>query len=188
MEFLASTDPRISVGDFTYGNPRFMIWEPHERISIGRFCSVAEGVTIFGGGEHRLDWTSTYPMRIMLGEAGAYQDGHPHTKGPTTIGHDVWLGFNAIVLSGVTIGHGAVIGAGAVVTGDVPAYAVVAGNPARRVRSRFSGDSVERLLQLAWWDWPIETVRQHIGALNGPLTDDALLVLEQVGRSLRRTG
>lgn len=185
MEFLKSQDARIVVGDCTYGQPKFMIWEPHERITIGKFCSIAEGVTIFAGGEHRLDWISTYPMRIMLNEAGAHQDGHPHTKGPTVIGNDVWLGFGSTVLSGVTIGHGAVVGAGAVVARDVEPYSIVAGNPARLVRARLDAGLAKRLLAVAWWDWPLETIRQQIGQLNGSIDEGRLQALERVAETQR---
>ena len=83
------------------------------------------------------------------------------SRGDTVVGHDVWLGYSALVLPGVTIGHGAVVAAGSVVARDVPPYAVVAGNPARVVRSRFSEEDVERLLRAAWWYWPIELVTDH---------------------------
>ncbi|WP_456953782.1 CatB-related O-acetyltransferase [Lysobacter sp. HA35] len=122
-------DSRVSVGRFTYGNPAIRMWLPHERVEIGSFCSIAEDVTIFGGGEHRVDWVTTFPMRIAFAHELAHVDGHPSTKGPTCIGHDVWLGHGATILSGVQIGHGAVIGARAVVTSDVSPYAVVGGNP-----------------------------------------------------------
>ncbi|AEQ97957.1 CatB-related O-acetyltransferase [Xanthomonas oryzae pv. oryzicola] len=156
---LVTDDPRISVGRFTYGDPQFKVWSEGERIDIGAFCSIADGVLIFGGGEHRLDWVTTYPLRIALNSPGAGQDGHPHTKGPTVIGNDVWIGHGAIVLSGVTVGDGVCVGAGAVVSKDVPPYAIVAGNPARVVRMRFDEQVIARLLEIRWWQWPIEKIR-----------------------------
>lgn len=156
---LVSSDPRITVGRYTYGPPQFKIWSENERIDIGAFCSIAEGVVIFGGGEHRLDWVTTYPLRIALGSPGAGSDGHPHSKGRTVIGNDVWIGYGAMVVSGVTVGDGACIGAGAVVSRDVPPYAVVVGNPARVVRMRFDEQSIARLLQIRWWEWPIDRIR-----------------------------
>jgi acetyltransferase-like isoleucine patch superfamily enzyme len=156
---LVSSDPRISVGRFTYGNPQFKVWSEGERIDIGAFCSIADGVIIFGGGEHRPDWVTTYPLRIAFNSPGAGQDGLPHTKGRTFIGNDVWIGHGAMVLSGVTVGDGACIGAGAVVSKDVPPYAIVAGNPARVVRMRFDEQVVARLLEIRWWRWPIEKIR-----------------------------
>lgn len=162
---LTSADPRIRIGRFTYGNPRLLLWDDKERIEIGSFCSIADDVAIFGGGEHRPDWVTTYPLRIAFGDEDAGRDGHPSSKGPTVIGHDVWIGFRATILSGVRIGNGAVIGAGAVVTDDVPAYAIVAGNPARLVRFRFSVEQVQGLQRLAWWDWDVEMIRAQVGEL-----------------------
>jgi acetyltransferase-like isoleucine patch superfamily enzyme len=140
---LIPTDSRVSVGRFTYGNPQFMLWDDSERIQIGSFCSIASEVVIFGGGEHRTDWVTTFPLRIAFGDPLAGKDGHPASKGETRIGNDVWIGFRAMVLSGVTIGDGVVIGTGAVVAADVPSYAIVAGNPAK---------VIEKLLALRWWE------------------------------------
>lgn len=156
---LVSNDPRISVGEMTYGKPNFMIWAEDERIDIGSFCSIAEDVSIFGGGEHRTDWVTTYPLRIAFNEALANKDGHPASKGHTRIGNDVWLGYRAIVMSGVTIGDGAVVGAGAVVTKDVPPYAIVGGNPARVRKFRFSPEVIDELLEIKWWRWPLEQIK-----------------------------
>jgi acetyltransferase-like isoleucine patch superfamily enzyme len=164
---LSSGDPRIRVGRFTYGNPAFRLWSSGERIEIGAFCSIADGVTIFGGGEHNTHWVTTFPLRIALGEDGAGLDGHPASKGPTLIGNDVWIGDGATILSGVTIGDGAVVGAGAVVAQDVPPYHVVAGNPARQVRARFAPEVVAALLRIRWWDWPLERIRAQVAGLCG---------------------
>lgn len=156
---LVPTDPRITVGRYTYGTPQLKVWSDGERIDIGAFCSIADDVIIFGGGEHRLDWVTTYPLRIALNSPGAGQDGHPHTKGRTVIGNDVWIGHGAMVVSGVTVGDGACIGAGAVVSKDVPPYAIVAGNPARVVRTRFEPHAIAQLLKIRWWTWPIDKIR-----------------------------
>lgn len=91
IEILRSDDPRIRVGYGTYGKPRFRLWDESERIEIGKFYSIAEDVTIFGGGEHRTDWVTTYPLRIAFGDPLGGRDGLPASKGPTRIGHDVWL-------------------------------------------------------------------------------------------------
>lgn len=161
---LRSDDPRISVGRFTYGNPALKVWADDESIAIGAFCSIADDVVIFGGGEHRSEWVTTFPLRIAFGDPLAGRDGHPANKGPTRIGNDVWLGHGATVLSGVSIGDGAIIGARAVVAKDVPPYAVVAGNPGTVVRKRFSDRQIEALLAIRWWEWPIEQIhaRQHL--------------------------
>ncbi len=104
IDSLVSGDQRISVGRFTYGNPALKVWGEGESLSIGAFCSIADDVVIFGGGEHRSDWITTFPLRIAFGDALAGSDGHPASKGPTCIGNDVWIGHGACVLSGVTIG------------------------------------------------------------------------------------
>lgn len=137
----------FSVGKHTYGNPEILEWGEGASLSIGAFCSIGEGVTIFLGGEHRLDWISTFPFNILW-ECGKGFQGHPATKGDVVIGNDVWIGRNAVILSGVHIGDGAVIGTEAVITKDVPPYGVAAGNPARVVRLRFDARSIRNLLQL----------------------------------------
>ena len=87
------------------------------------------------------------------------------SPGDTVLGNDVWLGYGVTVLPGVRIGHGAIVGAGSVVTADVPDYGVVAGNPARLIRMRFSEEDVALLLRLAWWDWPVDKVTRHARTL-----------------------
>lgn len=168
---LHSDDPRISVGRFTYGNPQLKVWSEDESISIGAFCSIAEDVVIFGGGEHRSEWVTTFPLRIAFGDPLAGKDGHPANKGATRIGNDVWIGHGATILSGVTVGDGAIIGARAVVTRDVAPYAVVTGNPARQVKMRFSPEQVEALLRIRWWDWPIEDIHARQAELCGGSVD-----------------
>lgn len=162
---LIPTDSRVSVGRFTYGNPQFMLWDDSERIKIGSFCSIADEVVIFGGGEHRTDWVTTFPLRIAFDDPLKGKDGHPASKGETKIGNDVWIGFRAMILSGVTIGDGVVIGAGAVVAADVPPYAIVAGNPAKVIRLRFAPNVIKRLLELRWWEWDINKIKTSISLL-----------------------
>jgi acetyltransferase-like isoleucine patch superfamily enzyme len=155
---LFSEDSRIEIGRFTYGNPEFKLWQADEKIQIGSFCSIADNVVIFAGGEHNTHWITTYPLRIVFDLLGKNQDGHPATKGQTIIGNDVWIGYGATILSGVKIGDGAVIGACSVVASDVPAYAIYAGNPARHVRYRFKKREIKKIQKLAWWDWPLESI------------------------------
>ena len=155
-------DERVTVGRHTYGARRgaFNIWLPDDRVTIGSFCSLAEGVR-FVFGEHALDTVSSYPLRTKLAHEGL-RNVDAFNKGPIIVGNDVWIGTNAIILSGITIGHGAVIGAGAVVTRDVPPYAVALGLPAKVRRYRFRPDQIELLLRIAWWDWPDDRVRREL--------------------------
>ena len=115
---------RYSIGDFTYGNPNVLSYTLKEKLIIGKFCSIASNVTIFLGGEHRSDWVTTFPFNVRFKEFNSFE-GHPKSKGNVEIGNDVWIGFKATLLSGVIIGDGAVIGACALVTSDVPPYAIV---------------------------------------------------------------
>ena len=156
---------RHSLGEWSYGRPRVLEWGEGGELSIGRFCSIAEEVTILLGGEHRTDWVSTYPFAEMTG-ADVPGTGHPRSKGKVAIGHDVWIGRGALILSGVTLSSGCVVGAHAVVSKSVPPYAIVAGNPARVVRMRFDEGTIAALLETAWWDWPIERIRETAGLLS----------------------
>ena len=152
------------VGEWSYGKPKIIAFEDRSFLRIGKFCSFSDDVTILLGGEHNLTWISTYPFSEFFASAQAYP-GHPRSKGNIVIGHDVWVGTGAIILSGVSIGNGAVIGARSVVTSDVPPYSITAGNPARHLRYRFPQDVRDRLEALAWWDWPREKIEQAIPLL-----------------------
>lgn len=143
----------MKVGRHTYGEYKIISFRNDAEITIGAFCSLAE-CFIFGGGNHRPDWISTFPFSDFQEWGIGHVPGLPATKGPVVIGNDVWIGHHAVILSGVTIGDGAVIGACAVVASDVPPYSIVAGNPARVIRKRFSDEDTEFLLALKWWDWP----------------------------------
>jgi acetyltransferase-like isoleucine patch superfamily enzyme len=157
----AFTHPQISVGEYTYGLRRdcFFPYHPEDRVLLGKFCSIAEGVR-FVFGEHRLDSISTFPFRALCGEGLPHADAL--SKGNITIGHDVWIGTHALILSGVTIGNGAVIAAGAVVSRDVPPYAVVGGVPARLIRMRLDPHQITALENIAWWNWPLEKIQENI--------------------------
>jgi len=139
---------RYEIGDWTYGAPNVVHHDQETRLRIGRFCSIAKGVTILLDGDHRTDWIATYPFSAIVDCARGCV-GHPRSKGDIEIGNDVWIGRDAVILSGVTIGDGAVVAARAVVTRDVPPYSIVAGNPARIVRMRFSMRQVDALLAIA---------------------------------------
>lgn len=154
-------------GDFTYGVPEIFSWGEGKRLSVGKFCSIAEGVKIFLGGGHRTDWVSTYPFSYMTADFPNAVEitGHPISKGDVTIGNDVWIAHGATIMSGVTIGDGAVIGTYSVVTKNVPPYTIVAGNPAVEIRTRFSKDDTQFLQDLKWWDWPVSTINENVELL-----------------------
>jgi acetyltransferase-like isoleucine patch superfamily enzyme len=151
---------RYSIGDFTYGAP-IVICGTMAKLTIGKFCSIAPNVTILVGGEHRTDYITTYPLDLIFNDFKQNYLCNIVTKGDVTIGNDVWIGTNATVLSGVTIMDGSVIAANSVVTKDVPAYAVVAGNPAKVVKYRFVPEKIKALQDLQWWNWPLEQIKKN---------------------------
>jgi len=162
---------RYDIGEYTYGFPKVLSWGEGATLRIGKFCSIAEGVVILLGGEHRIDWVTTYPFSVLFPEAGEFR-GHPRTKGDVVIGNDVWIGQEATILSGVTIGNGAVIAARSVVSRPVPDYAIVGGNPARVVRYRFPEPQIRALQEIAWWNWPRERIVRYLPLLLSNQIDD----------------
>ncbi|MDO9622575.1 MAG: CatB-related O-acetyltransferase [Pseudomonas sp.] len=151
--------PHYQIGVGTYGIPVVHDWQEGATLKIGSYTSIAEQVEIFLGGHHRSDWVTTYPFPAMIAEARHIQ-GYAVSRGDVVIGSDVWLCTNSLILSGVTVGHGAVIAAGAVVSRDVAPYSIVAGNPARHIRWRFTPEICAALLEAAWWEWPEAEVRR----------------------------
>jgi chloramphenicol O-acetyltransferase type B len=161
------SDARVRVGPHTYGvfaRTVFMARD-EDRLDIGKFCGIAPGVR-FIFGNHPLEKVTTYPLRTILCEKWL-NNVDAVSRGPIVVGNDVWIASESIVLSGVTIGDGAVIGAGSIVTRDVAPYALAAGVPARHIRYRFEEHQIARLLQIRWWDWPEETIRENIDAFYG---------------------
>jgi acetyltransferase-like isoleucine patch superfamily enzyme len=140
------------VGRGTYGKPKIRRFGAPTTLKVGCFCSIATKVQIFLSGNHRTDWITTYPFSLFR-ESAKHIGGHPASRGDVIIDHDVWIGHAALILSGVHIANGAVIGASAVVTRDVPAYSIVAGNPAKVVRMRFSENEISILQSIEWWNW-----------------------------------
>ena len=176
------TDPSITVGayttyddfvrdprDFQKNNVLYHYPVNHERLTIGKFCSIACGARfLFNSANHALGSLSTYPFPIFFEEWGLPVDDVSRAwdnKGDIVVGSDVWIGYEAVILAGVTIGDGAIIGARAVVAQDVPPYTIVGGVPARPIRKRFSDDVVEALLELRWWDWRPERIAANLDAI-----------------------
>lgn len=173
----------IEVGEFTYYDDpngpehfaeRCVLYHYDfvgDRLVIGRFCALAEGVVfVMNGANHAMSGFSTFPFNIF---GHGWEQGFDVTtweaenRGDTIVGHDVWIGMGATVMPGVTIGHGAIVAARSVVTHDVPPYAIVGGNPARTMRMRFDERTVERLLAVAWWDWPVDRIGRNLDAIRG---------------------
>ncbi|WP_408630276.1 CatB-related O-acetyltransferase [Amycolatopsis mongoliensis] len=188
------TSPLIEVGEFSYYDDpddptafevRNVLYHyGPEKLVIGKFCALGEGVRfIMNGANHRMDGPSTFPFPIMGGDWAPHFDlvtGLPG-RGDTVLGNDVWLGYRSMVMPGVHIGHGAVVAAGAVVVDDVPAYGIVGGNPAKLIRRRYSDADVDRLLAVAWWDWPLQHITDHVRAIMSGGVDD----LENAASALR---
>lgn len=149
----------FNIGNWSYGHPKVYSWGEGASLKIGKFCSFADGVTILLGGEHRLDWITTYPFSEFFEKAKLFK-GHPKSKGDVIIGNDVWIGMNTLILSGVEIGDGAVIGAGSVVFKNVEPYSIVGGNPAKLIRYRFDEPIIKELREIAWWNWPISKIEE----------------------------
>lgn len=156
--------PNYKIGKNNYGVP--FIKNPHRdaTLTIGSYCSIAPNVKIYMGGMHRTDWVTTYPFPAFIHHAQHIENFAP-THGSITIGSDVWLCANCVILSGVTIGHGAVIANSAIVTKDVAPYEIVGGNPAKHIRWRFDEPTREALLKSAWWDWPEHEVLSVVDLL-----------------------
>jgi acetyltransferase-like isoleucine patch superfamily enzyme len=165
--------PNYQLGKGTYGMP--IVHDDHEgtTLRIGAYCSIASGVQIFLGNHHRSDWVTSYPFPAFFKEATHIPD-FGVSRGNVTIGSDVWLCANCTILSGVTIGHGAVIGTGSIVTKDVEPYSIVAGNPAKHVRWRFSEKTRLALVNTAWWDWPTAEIVEAVELLCSDKIDDFL--------------
>ena len=161
-------NPNIIIGDYNYydgkdsedfeNNVLYHLDFIGDKLFIGKFCSIASGIKfIMNGGNHDPKLISTYPFPTF---DNGWEKGNLGTvnKGDTVIGNDVWIGFEALIMSGINIGDGAVIGARAVVTKNVPPYTIVGGNPAEKIRKRFDDKTIKDLLEIKWWDWDAEKI------------------------------
>ena len=174
------TNPNIIVGDFTYyddfddvanfeKNVKYHFDFTGDKLIIGKFCMIASGVTfIMNGANHLTESISTYPFAIFGEDWKDSMEGKTYpTKGDTHIGNDVWIGYNATIMAGVTIGDGAIIATNSTVVRDVPPYTVVGGNPAKEIKKRFTEDEIKRLLDLKWWDKDIDWITANVQRLTG---------------------
>ena len=182
------TDPSIIVGDYTMYND--FVKDPvdfqknnvlyhypinHDRLIIGKFCSIACGARfLFNSANHSMTSLATYPFPIFFEEWGLDVNHITEAwdnKGDIAIGSDVWIGYEAVIFAGVTIGDGAIIGTRAVVTKDVPPYTIVGGVPAKPIRKRFSDETISALLTERWWDWPEEKIARNLAAIRSGRID-----------------
>lgn len=183
------TNPNIEIGDYTMYND--YVHDPREfeknnvlyhypingdKLKIGKFCSIACGAKfLFTSANHSMKSLSTYPFPIFFEEWGLDMKNICDAwdnKGDIVIGNDVWIGYEAVILSGVTIGNGAIIGTRAVVTKDVPPYTIVGGIPAKPIRKRFDDETIEKLEGLQWWDWNEEKIARNLTAIKDGKLDE----------------
>lgn len=164
--------PGISIGRHTYGVSRQSVhgYDATSVLNVGSFCSIAEEVLFFVRSNHPTNLPSTFPLEIYVSQTKRSKDDLV-SKGPINIGHDVWIGRRAIIMSGVTIGNGAVIGACSVVTKDIPPYAIAVGNPAKVVKYRFPEATIERMQKLRWWEWSDDKIRQNMNFFMRPAAE-----------------
>ncbi|MDZ8118865.1 Vat family streptogramin A O-acetyltransferase [Pontiella agarivorans] len=179
-------NPNIVIGDYTYcddpensedfeRNVLYHFPFIGDKLIIGKFCAIARGVKfIMNGANHKLSGHSTFPFYIF---GNGWEEAQPEPgdlpyKGDTVIGNDVWIGYDSLIMPGVTIGDGAIISSRSVVTGDVPPYAVYGGNPAKEIRMRFGRDTVEKLLAVQWWNWPADVITENLQSIVSGHPDD----------------
>jgi hypothetical protein len=173
---------RLVMGPWSYGRPRIFAFPGRERLIVGSYSGL-DGTWLLGGnhGPRRVSW---YPHRIHFEMEGSYDD-YPVPMGDTIVGNDVWTTENCLIMSGVKIGDGAIVAAGAVVTKDLPPYAIVGGNPAKLIRYRFTEEQIAALLEIRWWDWPEDKVRAAVPYLE---SEDADAFIEYARGQRGETG
>jgi virginiamycin A acetyltransferase len=172
-------NPNIIVGDYTYyddfenvenfeKNVKYLFDFVGDQLIIGKFCMIASNVKfIMNGANHLTDSLSTYPFEIFgNGWENAMKGKSYPRKGDINIGNDVWIGYNATIMAGVTIGDGAIIATNSTVIKDVEPYSIVGGNPAKEIKKRFSKEVILKLLELQWWNWEIEKITKNIQNLS----------------------
>ncbi len=181
-------NPNIIVGDYTYyddfenvenfeKNVKYLFDFVGDKLIIGKFCMIASDVKfIMNGANHLTDSLSTHPFSIFGNGWEKAMEGKTYPqKGNITIGNDVWIGYNATIMAGVTIGDGAIIATNATVVKDVEPYSIVGGNPAKEIRKRFSEETIAKLLELQWWNWDIEKITANVQQLTSNNIDDLMI-------------
>ena len=182
-------NPNITVGEYTMYND--FVHDPllfeknnvlyhypinHDKLTIGRFCSIACGARfLFNSANHTMSSLSTYPFPLFFEEWGLDRTNVTDSwdnKGDITVGSDVWIGYESVIMAGVTIGDGAIIGTRAVVTKDVPPYTIVGGLPAKPIKKRYPEETIAALLELRWWDWPRELIAENLDAIRSGCIDE----------------
>ena len=149
-------------GKYSYGHPKINWPNNDAKLLVGKFCSIANNVNIYLGGNHRSDWVTTYPFgHILLDVFNKFDgSGNPATRGDVIIGNDVWIADNVTIMSGVIIGDGAIIANNSHVVKNVEPYSVVGGNPANLIKYRFTPEQIQKLLFIKWWDWDDEKINK----------------------------
>ena len=178
-------NPNVVVGDYTYyddfedtanfeKNVKYLFDFNNDQLIIGKFCMIASDVKfIMNGANHLTDTISSYPFSIFgNGWQEAMKGKEFPNKGNVVIGNDVWIGYNATIMAGVTIGDGAIIAANAIVVKNVEPYTIVGGNPAKIIRKRFSEAYIKLLLEIQWWNWGIEKITENVQLLTSAKVED----------------
>lgn len=170
------TNPKIIIGDYTYYDDpvdsenyeRNVLYHypfSKDKLIIGKFCALATGVKfVMNGANHKISGFSTYPFQIFGNgwEVVTPQENELPFKGDTVVGNDVWIGYESIVMPGIQIGDGAIIAAKSVVVDKVSPYTIVGGNPAKVIKQRFCDETIEKLLEIAWWNWDIQQISANL--------------------------
>ena len=178
-------NPNIIVGDYTYyddfenvenfeKNVKYHFDFIGDKLRIGKFCMIASDVKfIMNGANHLTDSLTAYPFAIFGEDWKNAMDGKEYPqKGDINIGNDVWIGYNATIMAGVTIGDGAIIATNSTVVKDVAPYSIVGGNPAKEIKKRFSDQDIEKLLKIQWWNWSIEKITKNVQYLTDNKLDN----------------
>jgi len=170
-----------SFGRYTYGDPEIRWQNPHAKLTVKNFTSIAARVIInLGNGfGHDTSFVSTYPFSFIHKNIFVVENKSRNTKGDVVIGNDVWIGENVVIMSGVTIGDGAVIANNSHVIKDVEPFSICGGNPCQKIKYRFSPEQIERLVEIKWWDWPNEKIRFYLPWICSPNVEEFLLRVDE---------